>query len=122
MDKQLRDNIQLLIQDGEEIEHVNFSVLLSFKRNAFFAHLENYINFYSRIRMATKNKNPQAAVLEKIPELHFKDYSLSTISHFVLLTLFPVSFIIFLIQWKYIKDLKRKLTIGLNEFNSLLKK
>lgn len=124
MEKQLRDNIRLAIKDGEEIEHVGFGILLSFKRNIFFAHLGNYIHFYNSLKTTLqnryKNKKSITNSLEKIPNLHFEDHSIPTITHFVLLTTFPISFILFLIQWNYIKEIKKKLTIGLNEFNSLM--
>lgn len=125
MEKQVRDNIRLLIKDGEEIEHVTFGILLSFKRNIFFTHLANYITFYNTLIASLENshKNKKTLInsLEKIPSLHYKNYSISPLIHCILLITFPVSFILFIIQWNYIKEIKRKLTIGLNEFHAILK-
>jgi hypothetical protein len=59
-------------------------------------------------------------LIEKIPEIDFEDYSTWTVTQFFLIATFPISFIIFILQWNYIKEVKAKLQQGLIEFENLL--
>jgi hypothetical protein len=117
MQQTLKDNIKLLIKDGEEIGKINISILLSFKRNKFFRHLGNYIDFYTRLKSKLKNMYSKDSIeyeiIERIPDLHFEDYSINFLNE--------PSFFIAIFEWGYIKEIKLKLKKGLIEYNLLMK-
>jgi len=125
MEQKVKENIKLLIKDGEKFERINISILFSYKRNLFFSHLSNYINFYNGLKGKLKNHNlnndSKSEIIQKIPDLHFEDYSLWSVTQFVLIFSLPISFVIFFLQWNYIKEIKNKLKQGLIGFEQLLK-
>jgi hypothetical protein len=100
MEQKLRENINLLIQDGKKFEKINFSILLSWNRNTFFSHLGNYIAFYNQTLRATQKHKKI-----NLPELHFENYSLHPFVQFIFLFSLPLSSIILMFQWTYVREI-----------------
>ncbi len=121
MKNTLSENLTLLNQDAQKILNVRFSALFSLNRNRFFSFLKNYSAFYNEYRnkVLEENSNLTAA---HIPELVFKNYSLSLRFQVLLILFFPISFWIFIQQWNYIMKLKKDLAVGLETINSVVKK
>jgi hypothetical protein len=115
MNKELSKNIEFLIEEGEKIKKINIKILFSYNRNQFFAYLQKYITLYNSIRTKVI-KNDKKNIHSSIPELHYEDYSLWSVTHLLLMLFLPVTFIIFILQWKYIKEIKTKLNQGLIVF------
>lgn len=106
MNKDLRKNIEFLIFEGEKIGRINYKILFSYNRNQFFAYLEKYISLYNSVRkkiIENDKKNSHS----HIPELHFEDYSLWSVTHLFLMLFLPVTFFTFILQWNYIKGIKK---------------
>lgn len=118
--KSLSDNIGLLNKDGEKIQHMRFSMLFSINRNRYFAFIKNYVQFYNEYRtmLLTHASIPAA----ELPELVYKNYSLSVRYQVLLILLFPVTFFVFILHWNYIQELKRALNRGLETINGSVKK
>ncbi|MDF2454728.1 MAG: hypothetical protein K0R51_721 [Cytophagaceae bacterium] len=114
MEQKLRENINLLIQDGKKFEKINFSILLSWNRNTFFSHLGNYIAFYNQTLRATQKHKKI-----NLPELHFENYSLHPFVQFIFLFSLPLSSIILMFQWTYVRDIKEKIRIGVLVFEKI---
>ena len=121
MKNTLSENLSLLNQDAQKILDVRFSMLFSLNRNRFFSFLENYSVFYNEYRKKVLEEH-STLVAERIPELIFKNYSLSLRFQVFLILVFPISFWIFIQQWNYIVKIKKDLTIGLQIINEVVKK
>lgn len=121
MKNTLSENLKLLNQDAQKIFGIRFSMLFSLNRNRFFSFLKNYSAFYNEYRNKVLEANPGIAA-DRIPELVFEDYSLSLRFQVLLILMFPLSFIVFILQWNYVMDVKKKLTLGLETINSVVKK
>ncbi|WP_018344688.1 hypothetical protein [Cytophaga aurantiaca] len=76
MKNTLSENLSLLNQDAQKILDVRFSMLFSLNRNRFFSFLKNYSAFYNEYRNKVLEEHTNISV-NGIPELIFKDYSLS---------------------------------------------
>ncbi len=119
--KSLSDNIILLNADGEKIQNMRFSMLFSINRNRYFAFIKNYIQFYTEYRaMVLAHHTTMSA--EELPELTYKNYSLSVRYQVLLILLFPITFFVFIMHWNYIQDVKGKLNTGLKKINDVVKK
>ena len=121
MKNTLSENLTLLNQDAQKILEVRFSMLFSLTRNRFFSFLKNYSAFYNDYRNKVLKENP-GITAEHIPELIFRNYSLSLRFQVLLILVLPISFWIFILQWNYIVNMKKDLTIGLETINSVVKK
>jgi len=121
MKSTLSDNLFLLNADGEKILKLRFSMLFSINRNRYFSFLKNYIAFYNEYRAKVLQVNTGLAN-ETIPELQYKDYSLSLRFQVLLILAFPITFWIFIQQWNYIVQIKKQLTIGLKTIHSVVQK
>jgi hypothetical protein len=121
MKNTLSENLSLLNQDAQKILDARFSMLFSLNRNRFFSFLENYSGFYNEYRNKVLEENSNLTA-DRIPELIFKNYSLSLRFQVLLIMVFPISFWIFIQQWNYIMKLKKELTIGLETIHSVVKK
>ena len=121
MKNTLSENLLLLNQDAQKILDVRFSMLFSLNRNRFFSFLQNYSVFYNEFwnKVIEENTDVTSA---RIPELIFKDYSLSLRFQVLLILVFPISFWIFIQQWNYILKMKKQLAIGLGTINDVIKK
>lgn len=117
----LSENLSLLNQDAQKILDVRFSMLFSLNRNRFFSFLENYSAFYNEYRTKVLEEHSDIEA-DRIPELIYKNYSLSLRFQILLILVFPISFWIFIQQWNYITKVKLDLKTGLAEINSLVKK
>ncbi|WP_299251178.1 hypothetical protein [uncultured Cytophaga sp.] len=120
MKNTLSENRLLINQDAQKILDVRFSMLFSINRNRFFSFLRNYVGFYSEYRSLLLIDNSSIST-NAIPELMYKDYTLSLRFQILLILVFPISFWIFIQQWNYIVKLKRELREGLKVINSLVK-
>lgn len=120
MKNSLSENRSLLNQDAQKILDARFSMLFSINRNRFFSFLKNYVGFYSEYRSLLLADNSSISATT-IPELIYKDYTLSLRFQILLIIVFPISFWIFIQQWNYIVKLKRELREGLEVINSLIK-
>ena len=121
MKNSLSENLLLLNQDAQKIVDVRFSMLFSLNRNRFFSFLENYSAFYNEYRNKVLEENTNLPA-DRIPELIFKNYSLSLRFQVLLILVFPISFWIFIQQWNYIMKMKKALTAGLETINAVVKK
>ena len=121
MKKTLSENLSLLNQDAQKILDVRFSMLFSLNRNRFFSYFQNYSTFYNEFRNKVLEEHTDVSS-ERIPELIFKDYSLSLRFQVLLILVFPISFWIFIQQWNYIMKMKKDLSVGLETINSFVKK
>jgi len=121
MKNTLSENLLLLNQDAQKILDVRFSMLFSLNRNRFFSFLQNYSVFYNEFRNKVIEENTDVTSA-RIPELIFKDYSLSLRFQVLLILVFPISFWIFIQQWNYILKMKKQLAIGLGTINDVIKK
>lgn len=121
MKNTLSENLTLLNQDAQKILDIRFSMLFSLNRNRFFSFFQNYSGFYNEYRQKVLEENSGLAA-DRIPELIFKNYSLSIRFQVLLILVFPISFWIFIQQWNYIMKMKKNLTIGLETINSVVKK
>jgi hypothetical protein len=121
MKNTLSENLSLLNQDAKKILDVRFSMLFSLNRNRFFSFLENYSAFYNEYRNRVLEEN-SGVTASSIPQLIFEDYSLSLRFQVLLILMFPLSFIVFILQWNYIMKIKKDLTIGLETINSIVEK
>ena len=121
MKNTLSENLLLLNQDAQKILDVRFSMLFSLNRNRFFSFLQNYSVFYNEFRNKVIEENTDVTSA-RIPELIFKDYSLSLRFQVLLILVFPISFWIFIQQWNYILKMKKQLAIGLVTINDVIKK
>ena len=121
MKNTLSENLPLLNQDAQKILDVRFSMLFSLNRNRFFSFFENYSVFYNEYRTKVLEENTGIAA-DRIPELIFKNYSLSLRFQVLLILVFPISFWIFIQQWNYIMKIKKDLTAGLGTINAVVKK
>lgn len=121
MKNTLSENLSLLNQDAQKILDVRFSMLFSLNRNRFFSFLQNYSGFYNEYRTKVLEENTSLTA-DRIPELVFKNYSLSLRFQVLLILVFPISFWIFIQQWNYIMKMKKNLTIGLETIHSVVKK
>lgn len=101
MEQKLKENINLLIQDGKKFEKINFSILFSLHREDFYSHLGNYIAFYNQTLLVAKQHKEI-----RLTELHFENYSN-----------YPI---MFLMQWSYIKQIKRNIRTGVTVFEKLV--
>lgn len=124
MKPSISEHIKLLKSDGERLRKTGIAILFSFNRNLFFDSLGNYIRFYNKLKGSLKirySKEPGIGEsIEKIPDLHFEDYSLSPITQFILIISLPFSFILILLQWNYMKEIKKKIAMGVNQFEAVL--
>jgi hypothetical protein len=121
MTNTLSENLKLLNQDAQKILDVSSSMLFSLNRNRFFSFLNNYSTFYNEYRNKVLEEN-KGITAGRIPELVFKDYSLSLRFQVLLILVLPISFWIFIQQWNYIKQMKKSLAIGLETINSVVEK
>jgi hypothetical protein len=121
MKKSLSDNITLLNEDAKKIQNVGFSILFSINRNRFFSYLKNYIAFYNEFRNSVLDIHPNLNN-ENLPELQYKSYSLSIRYQLLLTITFPLTFVVFLHHWKYLKKIKVDLSQGLIAINTVVKK
>lgn len=121
MKNTLSENIVLLNKDAEKILDFRFGVLFSINRNRYFSFLKNYIAFYNDYRIKVLEGH-SGFTAEKIPELEYKDYTLSLRFQIVLMLTFPITFWIFLQQWNYLVQVKKQLTTGLDTINAVIKK
>ncbi|HSY62687.1 MAG TPA: hypothetical protein VK796_12470 [Cytophaga sp.] len=121
MKNTLSENLTLLNQDAQKILDVRFSMLFSLNRNRFFSFLKNYSAFYNEYRLKVLEEHTDIAA-EHIPELIFKNYSLSLRFQILLILVFPISFWIFIQQWNYIIKIKKDLVVGLEIINAVVKK
>ena len=91
----------------------HFSMLFSLKRNEFFEHLEPFLAYYAsyNAHLKKQHSNDPAAMnrLNTLPDIPFENYSISPIFLFLMLMALPVTFIIFILQWNYVKEVQRKL-------------
>lgn len=121
MKNTLSENLTLLNQDAEKLQCIRFNMLFSLNRNRFFSFLKNYSAFYNDYRNKVLKENP-GITAEHIPELIFRNYSLSLRFQVLLILFFPISFWIFIQQWNYIMKMKKNLTNGLETINDVVKK
>ncbi len=121
MNRELSENIAFLIYEGKKIKNITIGMLFSYKRNQFFAYLGKYIGLYNTVRVKVLEGNKKIDQ-NQIPELHFEDYSLWFVTHFFLMFFLPFTFPIFILQWNYIREVKKKLSKGLEVFEGLLDK
>jgi hypothetical protein len=121
MKNTLSENIVLLNKDAGKIQQLRFSMLFSINRNQYFSFIKNYILFYNEYRRMVLAAHATIPA-EALPELEYKNYSLSVRYQVLLIIFFPVSFFLFIIHWNYILDLKRKLHAGLGKINEAVKK
>ena len=121
MKNTLSENLLLLNQDAQKILDVRFSMLFSLNRNRFFSYFQNYSTFYNEFRNKVIEENTDVTSA-RIPELIFKNYSLSLRFQVLLILVFPISFWIFIQQWNYILKMKKQLAIGLGTINDVIKK
>ena len=121
MKNTLSENLPLLNQDAQKIFDVRFSMLFSLNRNRFFSFFQNYSGFYNEYRTKVLEENTSITA-DRIPELIFKNYSLSLRFQVLLILIFPISFWIFIQQWNYIMKIKKDLTAGLETINAVVKK
>lgn len=119
--KSLSENISLLNTDAQKIRSMRFSMLFSINRNRYFSFIKNYILFYNEYRKMVLSANTAIEAAD-LPELTYKNYSLSIRYQVLLILLFPISFFLFIIHWNYILDVKRKLDTGLGKINELVKR
>lgn len=120
MDTELHENIQLIILDGQKIQKVNFGILFSFQRNTFFSFLDKYIILYNNIRI--KSIDLSSNLETKIPKIQFENYSTTRTKQLFLILTLPLSLVIFLLQWMYLLEIKKKLKKGLENFDLIIAK
>lgn len=120
MKNSLSENRFLLNQDAQKIVDARFSILFSVHRNRFFSYLKNYVAFYNEYRLLVVAENSNVSV-EALPELIYKDYTLSLRFQILLILVFPISFWIFIQQWNYILGVKKELKAGLEVINTIVK-
>ncbi len=121
MKKSLSDNIALLNEDAKKIQNVGFGILFSINRNRFFSYLKNYIAFYNDFRSNVLETNSNLKQGD-IPELQYTSYTLSIRYQLLLTITFPLTFLVFLHHWKYLKKVKLDLNQGLLAINAVVKK
>ncbi len=125
MDKKLKENIQFLINDKDKFERVSVSILFSFQRNYFFTYLSNYIKLYNEVKGKLKShystNDKMSNSINAIPDLHFENYALDIVTQFALMASIPLTFPIFILQWNYIKKIKKKIKLGLIGFEELVR-
>ncbi|MFL5729454.1 MAG: hypothetical protein ACJ75J_08210 [Cytophagaceae bacterium] len=118
MNQNLKDNIELLINEGKEIQRIGISIMLSSKRNNFFQYLGNYIDFYNRLKAKLKVIYPKDSleyeIIQRIPDLDFEDYSTNFLR--------GPSPLMSIFEWGYVKEVKAKIKKGLLEFELLFNK
>lgn len=120
MKNSLSENRFLLNQDAQKIVDARFSILFSVHRNRFCSFLKNYVAFYNEYRLLVVAENSNISV-EALPELIYKDYTLSLRFQILLILVFPISFWIFIQQWNYILRVKKELKAGLEVINTVVK-
>lgn len=111
MKNTLSENLKLLNQDAQKIFGIRFSILFSINRTSVLPFLKNYSDFYNAYRKKVLEENP-GIVENRIPELVFKEYSLSE----------RILFWTYILQWNYIVKMKKDLAIGLQTINSVVEK
>lgn len=121
MKSSISDNLLLLNTDAQKILNFRFSMLFSINRNRYFSYLKNYIVFYNAYRAKVLEANTSIAA-DRIPELVFKNYSLSIRYQVLLILTFPATFLVFLFHWNYVVGIKKELSMGLGTINSVVKK
>jgi len=102
------------LQSGTEIVlDARFSMLLSLKRNEFFEHLDPFLSYYSNYNVHLKKQysdNPVAlTLLQALPDIEYRNYSLTPFLLLIMLLLLPITFVAFLVQWSYIQRVKQQL-------------
>ncbi|MFL5728132.1 MAG: hypothetical protein ACJ75J_01480 [Cytophagaceae bacterium] len=105
---------ELLNTRGPAIGSISNMILFSpFRRNDFFADLGGYIGFYSDVKQALlkhfKDEDPFKVEVQKLPDLHFEDYSISPITFFIFMLMFPLASILFLLQMSYLKQIRKQM-------------
>jgi hypothetical protein len=123
-EEKIEEYCNLICSKGEEIANTSNAIVLSLKRNLFFSNLQGYLKFHAELKAALlKHYQKNSNICEKvknIPDIPYENYALSPMVFFVLMVSFPIGAIIFFLQMKYVKGVRKKVSRSIKIYNELI--